>query len=165
MDAGSLVVSSARQEQEATAGPPRLGRGERGFTLIELMVVVLIIAILVAIALPGFLGMRNRGYEARAKSNLRNGVTTAQAYYSLHQAWTGMNAAELTLLDGGIPFADGPPAAGNIADTVYAGGVSASGYTLSVKSSNGVLFRCVVVNYGAPTYTKSTDSGASWQAW
>jgi type IV pilus assembly protein PilA len=49
--------------------------GEAGFTLIELMVVVLIIAILIAIAIPTFLGARSRAQDRVAQSNLRNALT------------------------------------------------------------------------------------------
>ncbi|MFM7616128.1 MAG: prepilin-type N-terminal cleavage/methylation domain-containing protein, partial [Actinomycetes bacterium] len=45
---------------------------EQGFTLIELMVVVLIIAILIAIAIPTFLGARQRAQDRAAQSSLRN---------------------------------------------------------------------------------------------
>jgi type IV pilus assembly protein PilA len=57
----------------------RLRNDEDGFTLIELMVVVLIIAILIAIAIPTFLGVQNRAKDASAKSDLRNGITNAKA--------------------------------------------------------------------------------------
>ncbi len=55
---------------------------ERGFTLIELMVVVLIIAILIAIAIPTFLGARERAQDKAAQSSLRNGLTAAKTIYT-----------------------------------------------------------------------------------
>ncbi|HET9443790.1 MAG TPA: prepilin-type N-terminal cleavage/methylation domain-containing protein [Acidimicrobiales bacterium] len=51
---------------------------EQGFTLIELMVVVLIIAILLAIAIPTFLGAQNRAKDRAAQSDLRNAITAAK---------------------------------------------------------------------------------------
>ena len=55
---------------------------EEGFTLIELMVVVLIIAILIAIAIPTFLGARQRAQDRAAQSDLRNGLTAEQTFYT-----------------------------------------------------------------------------------
>lgn len=60
----------------------RLRREDAGFTLIELMVVVLIIAILIAIAIPTFLGARERAQDRAAQSNLRNAVTAAKAVFT-----------------------------------------------------------------------------------
>ena len=56
----------------------RLDKDEAGFTLIELMVVVLIIAILIAIAIPTFLGAQDRARDRGAQSDLRNGITAAK---------------------------------------------------------------------------------------
>jgi type IV pilus assembly protein PilA len=56
----------------------RLDRDEGGFTLIELMVVVLIIAILIAIAIPTFLGAQNRSRDRGAQSTLRNSISAAK---------------------------------------------------------------------------------------
>jgi type IV pilus assembly protein PilA len=54
-------------------------KDERGFTLIELLVVVLIIGILAAVALPTFLGQRDKGFDADAKSNARNVQTLVES--------------------------------------------------------------------------------------
>ena len=59
----------------------KLHRDERGFTLIELMVVVLIIAILIAIAIPTFLGARQRAQDRAAQTDLRNGLLAAEVFY------------------------------------------------------------------------------------
>jgi type IV pilus assembly protein PilA len=55
---------------------------ESGFTLIELMVVLLIMAILLAIAIPTFLGVKGGAQDRAAQSNLTNGLTSAKALYS-----------------------------------------------------------------------------------
>ncbi|HZT67617.1 MAG TPA: prepilin-type N-terminal cleavage/methylation domain-containing protein [Acidimicrobiales bacterium] len=57
-------------------------REDEGFTLIELMVVILIIAILLAIAIPTFLGARSRAQDRAAQSSLRNALTAADTSYA-----------------------------------------------------------------------------------
>ena len=66
----------------------RDGNDEGGFTLIELMVVVLIIAILIAIAIPTFLGARERAQDKAAQSSLRNGLTAAKTIYTDSEDYT-----------------------------------------------------------------------------
>ena len=63
-------------------------KGEKGFTLIELLVVVAIIGILAAIAIPQFAEYRERAFDARAQSDLRNLMTSQEAYYVDNEAYT-----------------------------------------------------------------------------
>jgi prepilin-type N-terminal cleavage/methylation domain-containing protein len=73
---------------------PRSVHGDAGFTLIELMVVLLIIAILLAIAIPTFLGVANSAGDRAAQSNLTNALTEVKALYQ--------NSA--SYLTGGVPM-------------------------------------------------------------
>jgi type IV pilus assembly protein PilA len=77
---------------------------DEGFTLIELMVVVLIIAILIAIAIPTFLGARDRAQDRSAQSNARNALTAAKAVYVDNQSYLVPDVAGLlTELENSAP--------------------------------------------------------------
>jgi prepilin-type N-terminal cleavage/methylation domain-containing protein len=60
----------------------------KGFTLIELLIVVVIIGILAAIAIPKFATTKEKAYMATMKTDLRNLVTAQEGYFSDNQAFT-----------------------------------------------------------------------------
>ena len=80
----------------------RLVHDEGGFTLIELLVVLVIIGILLAIAVPSYLGFKTRANKRAATSNVREAIPSAEAYYSDNNTYAGMDAAALLLIDTGL---------------------------------------------------------------
>jgi type IV pilus assembly protein PilA len=79
------------------------GENEGGFTLIELMVVLLIMAILLAIAIPTFLGVKTGAQDRAVQSNLTNALTSAKAAYANGGTYATTAAAEVTALAAAEP--------------------------------------------------------------
>ena len=78
------------------------GNSEQGFTLIELLVVIIIIGILLAIAVPSYLGFRDRANNNAAKANLRAALPAAEAYFADNGTYATMTKATLVAIDSGI---------------------------------------------------------------
>ena len=151
----------------------RLTRGdEGGFTLIELMVVVLIIAILIAIAIPTFLGARKRAQDKQAQSNLRNALTAEKTFYVDNQAYADDGvAADLTALqdiENNLQWAntDASVRGIDVASVADMGGVTSSGVSLQSDSKSGRIFCLADVAAGgdAGTYYANAASGGSCPA-
>ena len=92
----------------------RLDREDEGFTLIELMVVLLIIAILLAIAIPTFLGARDTANARGSQENLRNALTAEQTYWTNNQTFT----TDASSIEAALTWETGAPTKG--ANDVYA---------------------------------------------
>jgi type IV pilus assembly protein PilA len=121
--------------------------GQQGFTLIELMVVVLIIGVLLAISVPIFAEARNRARDRAAQANLRNALTAEKAYFTDRQAYT-QTAAELLAVEPALALdaaADSNPTKGSISYALVGNVI-----VLGTQSASGACF-----------YLKDTPAGAA----
>ncbi len=82
----------------------RKAANDDGFTLVEIMVVVLIISVLIAIAVPVFLGSRLRSQDRATQSNLRNALTVGKIVYTDEGDYSSITVAELDALEPSMTF-------------------------------------------------------------
>jgi type IV pilus assembly protein PilA len=100
-----------------------MSRNRKGFTLIELLIVVVIIGILAAIAIPKFANTKEKAYIASMKSDLRNIATAQEGYFSDNQVYTDMTASNV---------------AGSATADANTGFVPSAGVTISATADAGL---------------------------
>lgn len=121
---------------------------DEGFTLIELMVVVLIIAILVAIAVPTFLGARTRSQQKAAQSGARNALVAAKVKYTDTQSFATADATALAAIERDLTF-------------VATGTASTGPKVVSVNPVSATMWRAAVLSADGSCYFIEDDQAAS----
>ena len=106
----------------------RLASSE-GFTLIELLVVIVIIGILLAIAIPSYLGFRTQAQDTAGKSNVREAIPSAESFFASNGTYAGMGVTQLKSIDSGLS-----------PSVVVQGTPSATGYCLAAPGKAGTTW-------------------------
>jgi type IV pilus assembly protein PilA len=133
---------------------------EKGFTLVELLVVILIIGILAAIAIPSFLNQRDKASDASAKSAARTAQTAIETYATDNNgSYAGADATDLRNIE---PTLNDDPA-----DTLDVTGVSPTEYTVSVDGTGGRTYSISRASNGsvARSCSPSGGGGCSSGSW
>ena len=145
---------------------------EEGFTLIELMVVVLIIAILLAIAIPTFLGARERANDRAAQSSLRNALTAAKTIFTDNQTYTSADPTGLSAVEPSLTYQTASTDSGGFKEVSvdgsqssgahwYGASASKSGKCFFIKDSSGASGGTTYYKTATNTSCKASDGVAA----
>ena len=139
------IVRVGTWQPQLSATSLAMRRTSRGFTLIELLIVVVIIGVLAAVAIPKFQNTKGKANTAGLKSDLRNLVTAQEAYFYENQTYTTSLVALNVSLSNGV--------------TITWGTVNASGWAAKVTHPQAYPIQCAMFIGSVPPLAPATTEG------
>ena len=116
-----------------------------GFTLIELLVVIIILGILLAVAVPSYIGFKDKAEKSAAQANVRAAVPAVEAFYADRGTYVGLDNPSTHATAPGISFYD--PG-------------SSSKITVSASPAPTATTYCIYSTQGGATFYKNSPAGA-----
>lgn len=117
-----------------------------GYTLLELLIAIIVMALLLAVAVPSYLALRDRASKGTAKTNLREALPAAQAYFADNGTYVGMTLAALKAINKGL------------SPTLTVASVTATTYCLT-DIANGKRWS---VRGPGPRFISDTSTADNW---
>jgi type IV pilus assembly protein PilA len=139
----------------------RMASEESGFTLVELLVVMLILGLLAAIAIPSFFNQRDKAKDADAKELVRTAQTAMETFATDHGGkYTGVTAANLITVEQTLNNADGGDGSNNGDALTLPAAATDSTYEVQVASATGNTFKISRAANGTTSLTCATGGTA-----
>ena len=127
---------------------------EHGYTIVELLVVMGIIAVLISMSLPMFIGAQHRAEDRKAQADLRDALAAALIHFAEAGIWDDFDAGEAAEIEPKVPWLDGgAPGGDQISIEVHAGRE-----LLMVRRSTSGNFFCIAQIAASPATTRGSGT-------